>query len=114
MDGYNVAFIPKPIKGVSENPLHNGKNCIGWSLDGVGYKILTTKKLDFSYLIKMYKCSSDDKFFNSFFEKLMGTDELRKQIEAGLSEDEIRNSWQPTLSEFKEIRKKYLLYEDFE
>ena len=44
----------------------------------------------------------------------MGTDELRKQIEAGLSEDEIRNSWQPTLSEFKEIRKKYLLYEDFE
>ena len=114
MDGYNVAFIPKPIKGVSENPLHNGKNCIGWSLDGIGYKILATKKLNFSYLIKMYKCSSDDNFFNSFFEKLMGTDELRKQIEAGLSEDEIRNSWQPALSEFKEIRKKYLLYEDFE
>lgn len=114
MDGYNVAFIPKPIKGVSENPLHNGKNCIGWSLDGIGYKILATKKLNFSYLIKMYKCSSDDNFFNSFFEKLMGTDELRKQIEAGLSEDEIRNSWQPALAKFKEIRKKYLLYEDFE
>lgn len=112
--GDNITFVPKPIKGVSENPLHNGKSCVGWELIGDSHKILETKKLNLSYLIDMYKCSNDDKFFNSFFEKLMGTGELRKQIEAGLSEDEIRNSWQPALSEFKEIRKKYLLYEDFE
>ena len=78
------------------------------------YKILETKKLDLSYLINMYQCSNDDNFFNSFFEKLMGTGELRKQIIAGLSEDEIRNSWQPALTKFKDIRKKYLLYKDFE
>jgi uncharacterized protein YbbC (DUF1343 family) len=38
---------------------------------------------------------------------------LKKQIEAGLSEDEIRNSWGEKLEAFKLIRKKYLLYEDF-
>ena len=114
VDGYNIFFTPKPIKGVSENPLHNGKSCVGWELIGDSYKILETKKLNLSYLIDMYKCSNDDKFFNSFFEKLMGTGELRKQIIAGLSEDEIRNSWQPALTKFKDIRKKYLLYKDFE
>ena len=113
IDGYNIAFTPKPIKGVSENPLHNGKSCIGWELIGNSYKILKTKKLDLSYLIDMYKCSKDEKFFNSFFEKLMGTGELRKQLEAGMNEDEIRKTWQPELDEFKAKRKKYLLYPDF-
>jgi uncharacterized protein YbbC (DUF1343 family) len=61
----------------------------------------------------MYACAGGDKFFNSFFEKLMGTAELRKQIMAGTPEEAIRASWQPQLDEFKTIRKKYLLYPDF-
>ena len=50
----------------------------------------------------------------SFFNKLAGNNELWKQIKAGKSEDEIRASWQPGLDAFKVIRKKYLLYPDFE
>ena len=56
-----------------------------------------------------------DKFFVSpnFFDKLAGTTKLRKQIEEGVSEEEIRASWQADLEKYKVIRKKYLLYPDF-
>jgi len=53
-------------------------------------------------------------FFNSFFDKLAGTASLRKDIVAGKNVDDIRASWQPGLEAFKKIRKKYLLYPDFE
>ena len=56
------------------------------------------------------------KFFNAnlFFDKLAGTNQLRKDIISGKSEEEIRASWQPKLQKFKEIRQQYLLYPDFE
>ena len=54
-----------------------------------------------------------DKFFNDFFDKLAGTDQLRKQIIAEKSEGEIRSSWKKELDTFKLTRKKYLLYADF-
>ncbi|HZI53651.1 MAG TPA: DUF1343 domain-containing protein, partial [Chitinophagaceae bacterium] len=54
------------------------------------------------------------KMEESFFNKLAGNNELWQQIKSGKSEDEIKKSWAPALSEFKKIRKKYLLYEDFE
>jgi len=59
------------------------------------------------------EANNKNDFFNSFFDKLAGTDSLKKQIAAGLSEDVIRNSWGEKLEAFKLIRKKYLLYEDF-
>ena len=112
-DNVSFAFVPKPIKGVSENPMHNGKQCKGMDLRGRGYEVLKTRRLELSYLRNMYNCAKHDKFFNSFFEKLMGTADLRKQIISGTADDVIRASWQPQLDEFKAIRKKYLLYSDF-
>jgi uncharacterized protein YbbC (DUF1343 family) len=53
-------------------------------------------------------------FFSSFFTLLAGTDELQAQIEAGKTPIEIRESWQVDLKAFKQIRRKYLLYSDFE
>jgi uncharacterized protein YbbC (DUF1343 family) len=50
----------------------------------------------------------------SFFNKLAGNNDLWQQIKAKKTEEEIRKSWEPELSKFKVIRKKYLLYEDFE
>ena len=49
-------------------------------------------------------------FFNAYFTKLAGTDLLRKQVEEGKSEQEIRASWEPALTNFKKIRQQYLLY----
>ena len=68
------------------------------------------------YLIEMYRRVPSGKFFlkSNFFEKLSGNGELRKQIEAGMSEEEIRATWQADLDRFKQIRKKYLIYPDFE
>ena len=65
------------------------------------------------YLMEMYRRVPKGKFFlkSNFFEKLAGTTELRHQIEAGMDENDIRATWQPGLERFKEIRKKYLIYQ---
>ena len=54
------------------------------------------------------------KFFTNFFDKLAGNEQLRMQIISGIPENGIRESWEPALGNFKVIRKKYLLYPDFE
>lgn len=73
--------------------------------------------IDLWPLQEMYRRHGNDAgkpFFKNTngFEKLAGNDLLRKQIKAGVSEEEIRASWEPALSKYKEIRKKYLLYPD--
>ena len=108
----SFSFVPKPIKGVSNNPLHNGKTCYGNDLQKAGAEIVRNKRLNLSYLITLYQKSDKNAFFlkNNFFEKLAGTRNLRKQIKAGMTEAAIRQSWEPALSEYKQMRKKYLLY----
>ena len=64
-------------------------------------------------MIEMYQNDSlKDKFFNNFFNKLAGNDVLMQQIKDGVSEANIRKSWEPELTKFKRIRKKYMLYPD--
>ena len=73
------------------------------------------KKLYLYWILNLYKtCDTKDKFFNNYFNNLAGNDVLKKQIMDGKTEEEIRASWEPALKKFKEIRKKYLLYPDFE
>lgn len=101
-------FIPAPSYG-SKNPKHEGKKCVGEDLRDIPINSLQT--LNLNWLISAYEGSKNkDKFFNNFFEKLAGTKALKQQIEDGKSEEEIRKSWEPGLSEFKAIRSKYLLY----
>ncbi|OFY39248.1 MAG: hypothetical protein A2X18_04310 [Bacteroidetes bacterium GWF2_40_14] len=76
-----------------------------------------TGRINLSWLIELYNAYPDkDKFFRKgandsyYFDKLAGTNKLREQIIAGKTEQEIRDSWEPALSQFKEIRKKYLIY----
>jgi len=63
------------------------------------------------YVIEAYKQLEDEKFFNAYFNTLAGTDKLMQQIKDGLTEDEIRESWQSDLDQYKSLRQKYLLYE---
>ena len=69
-------------------------------------------RFSLQYLIDMYRRVPQGKFFlkNNFFDKLAGNGELRKQLEKGMSEEEIRATWQPALDEFKKIREQYLIY----
>ncbi len=71
-------------------------------------------KFDLSYLIWMHWLTKTGFFFqqSNFFEKLAGNGDLRRQIEAGMSEEDIRAGWQEDIGKFMEIRKKYLIYED--
>ena len=64
------------------------------------------------WLIDAYRNTENQtEFFNSFFTKLAGGTELQHQIEAGMTSEEIRKSWQVGLEEFKVKRQQYLLYE---
>lgn len=102
----NFTFTPKPNFG-AKDPLYNGKECFGEDL--TSYPKLT--QLELKWLIKAYQNTSDKtKFFNPFFTKLAGTKKLQQQIESGVSENEIRKSWQKDLETFKKMRKAYLLY----
>ncbi|UTN04004.1 DUF1343 domain-containing protein [Flavobacterium bizetiae] len=102
----NFTFTPKPNFG-AKDPLYNGKECFGEDL--TSYPKLT--QLELKWLIKAYQNTSDKtKFFNPFFTKLAGTKKLQQQIESGVSENEIRKSWQKDLETFKKMRKTYLLY----
>ncbi len=103
------SFTPQTIPGVSDNPPLKGQLCYGINLQH--YNIIKTGKLNLSWIIDTYKLFPDkDHFFNAYFTKLAGTDQLRKQIEAGKSEEEIRFSWEPALSQYKIMRNKYLMY----
>lgn len=100
------SFTPMPNEGAKEPPL-KGKLCYGEDLS----KIAKVKRLELKWLIKAYNETADkSKFFIPFFTKLAGTKKLQEQIVAGMSEAEIRKSWEPGLNAFKQIRKKYLIY----
>jgi uncharacterized protein YbbC (DUF1343 family) len=107
-----TTFAPKEIPGVSTNPPFENQLCKGAK---VSFEKRPTQ-LNLSWLISMYSnYPNKDKFFTSanFFDKLAGTTQLRKQIIGGVGEDVIRLSWQNDLDAYKAIRKKYLLYTDF-
>ncbi|RZJ66503.1 MAG: DUF1343 domain-containing protein [Flavobacterium sp.] len=99
-------FLPLPNEGAKDPP-HNGKICCGEDLS----KISRLNRIELKWLIKAYNETQDkSKFFISYFTLLAGTRKLQSQIESGLSEDEIRASWQPGIEEFKKIRKVYEIY----
>ena len=102
----NYSFIPKSKSG-SRKPKHENKKCYGFSLKQEKFH----NSLKLNWIIYCYNNTTDkENFFNNFFDKLAGTDKLRKQIINGLNENEIKESWKKDLYEFKKIRGKYLLY----
>jgi len=112
------AFVPKPNEGAKSSK-HYYETCYGWNLHGTPGEVL--KKVDnhvqLKWLMEAYRLfPGKDSFFlkSNSFNRLAGNDVLMQQIKDGRSEKEIRKSWEPALGEFKKIRKKYLLYEDFE
>ncbi len=105
-------FVPRSIVGASKNPKFKGVKCYGHDFRAISeVDFRKNKKINLSYLIQAYQQLKDKTaFFNAFFEKLAGNKQLQKQIEQGLSEQEIRASWQRDLNRFKQVRKKYLIY----
>jgi uncharacterized protein YbbC (DUF1343 family) len=116
---YSFSFIPKSIKGMSETPLHQDQECYGLDLREYDVEQLRkSRQINLKWLIDLYNAYPDKaRFFDKSQSKqigsidlLAGTENLKKQIIAGVSEEKIRESWNPGLDEFKVMRKKYLIY----
>ncbi len=111
---YGSPYLPKsdfsftPISNFgSKDPMNKGLLCYGEDLT----TILKVTKLELKWLIKAYQTTTDkSKFFTDFFTKLAGTKKLQQQIESGVSENDIRKSWESGLVAFKEMKSKYLIY----
>ena len=103
---YDYSFVPVSGPG-SKFPKHENKVCKGKNLEN--YPNL--KQIELGWLISSFNQTENKEiFFNNFFNKLAGSNKLRNQIEIGLNEDEIKNSWKNELENFKKIRLKYLIY----
>lgn len=108
-----ISFTPTPNEGAKNPPFEN-KLCYG-----IDYQ---TQKLESNFSLKpileFYQKIKDkevkNSFFNSYFNTLAGNDKLQAQIKEGFTEQEIKATWQQDLNTYKSIRKKYLLYQDFE
>lgn len=109
----DYTFTPSSMPGFDTNPVQKDKKCHGTNLQEYPFE----GGLTLRFILDFYKrCGADAKFFFSrpkWFDTLAGTDELRKQITGGMSEEEIRATWQDGLDKYKATRKKYLIYEDY-
>ncbi len=105
------SFTPVSIPGVADNPPFENQKCFGISLKSVADSISRQPFIDLYWLKYFYQTSTDTaEFFNAMFNKLAGNSELKEQIKAQKSDEEIRESWQVDLQAFRTVRKKYLLY----
>jgi uncharacterized protein YbbC (DUF1343 family) len=116
------SFTPTAREGAA-NPKLKDKRCFGWNVYDTKAEVLkqVDNQVQLKWILQAYKMfPNKDSFFLRpktgayFFDKLAGDDSLRKQIIAGKTEYEIRAGWEPKLEAFKAIRKKYLMYTDFE
>lgn len=108
----DFSFTPTSLPGFDTNPIQKDKVCYGINLQEYPFEGGLTLK----FVLYFYdKCGKNASFFFSrakWFDLLAGTDQLRKQIIAGMNEEEIRETWKEDLDNYKEMRKKYLLYEE--
>ncbi|VVC75680.1 hypothetical protein AQUSIP_09700 [Aquicella siphonis] len=112
-----TAFSFKPTSRTgARHPSYENKICHGWNLGGTRRETLKKigGKLQIRYIMEAYRAFPDKKRFFAIGESDSDMNTLMRQIRDGVSESDIRKSWEPRLSAFKLIRKQYLLYPDFE
>jgi uncharacterized protein YbbC (DUF1343 family) len=116
---FSFSFTPKSINGMAETPIFMDQVCYGLDLRKYDVnKLRKSGKINLQWIMDLYKASPNkEQFFDSklsnqmgHIENLVGSGLFRQQIIDGISEAEIRKSWEPGLSQYKEMRKKYLLY----
>jgi uncharacterized protein YbbC (DUF1343 family) len=108
------SFTPKSMPGASLHPMYEDKVCYGSDLRKEGITELAGNHgLRLEWIIEAYqKMNKRDDFFIEYFDKLAGTDQLRKQILEGKNPSEIRASWADGLNQYRKMRSRYVLYQD--
>lgn len=112
LKGCDYAFTPVGRPG-AKHPPHEGRACYGVDLSCLADDDIRREgRINLSYLIDAYRrMNLGDGFFTPFFEKLVGVDYVRRMIEDGCTESEIRARWSDDVEAFKQLRAQYLLYE---
>ncbi len=108
------SFKPRSTT-VTKKPKYQDTLCYGINTAAQFQDVLESRQIQLDYLSLFYSQSKgkQDQFFDRNFNYHAGNEALQEQISTGKTAKEIRESWQPALHTFKEIRKKYLIYEDF-
>jgi uncharacterized protein YbbC (DUF1343 family) len=108
-------FSFKPVTtSISKKPKYMDTLCYGIDLRKVNSIQEPVKQIQLNWLIDFYKDLNRTDFFDRNFNYHSGNDLLQNQIKEGKTEEEIRATWKKDIETFKAIRKKYLLYKDFE
>jgi len=112
LKGFSFSFVPEQIPGMSMDPPYLNRACRGLDLRSFYREKPKLKgRINLAWLIMAYtNLYNNPDFFTPYFDRLAGNSTLRMQVIEGISEQEIRASWQPGLEHFKAIRSKYLLY----
>lgn len=111
--GADFSFIPKASK-LSANPKYLNQTCKGMDLRQSDFLINHPKAIELKWLTELYQQLNKPDFFDRNFNYHAGNSELQEQIKQNLDPESIRQSWQEDIGKFRNIRKKYLLYPDFE
>ena len=99
-------FTPKKNIG-SKYPKNENIQCFGKDLRSE--KVLN--EINLNYIIDAYNSSTNKtNFFNSYFVKLSGNENLKNNIVFGKSSDDIKKEWKEGIDRFEKLRKKYFLY----
>ncbi len=109
----NYLFSPRSIPGVSDRPKHEGKECGGFLVNDVNLPgFFERPSLNLGWFLLFYAKNTQENgpYFKNFIYKLIGNSTFKDQVIAGLSAQEIKQTWQSDLEEYKAMRKKYLLY----
>ncbi|WP_409151037.1 exo-beta-N-acetylmuramidase NamZ domain-containing protein [Sphingobacterium sp. BS-2] len=115
---YQFSYTPVSMPGRAEDPLYQDQVCYGLDLRGTDFEALVkSKKINLAWMIDLYaKSPNKPAFFERFhpqignIDYLAGVSEFKDQIRAGMTEEQIRKTWQPGIEKYKKMRKKYLLY----
>ena len=119
---YDFSYTPTSIKGMAETPLFMNMECFGIDMRNYDTDSLRSSgKINIKWVLDLYKAHpKKENFFNSRLsnqtmpiERLIGVSAFRNQVINGDSEEAIRKSWEPGLTQFKALRKKYLIYKDW-
>ena len=110
----SIVYTPQIKIGEDSNPRHKGRLCYGTDYTSVS---LPKRQIALGPLLDYYRKADSLglQLINQrqLFDLLAGTKKLRQQISSGLSEEEIRASWQAGLKAFQAKRARYLLYTDY-
>ncbi len=101
-------FTPISIEGMAKKPPHENEVCFGIDLSTEK----TGKEISLKYLIQFYNQFADkEEFFIPYFDKLVGTKQLKEQIKKGMTEKQIKATWKKELDSYRNLRKRYLIYQ---